>query len=72
MPFSECNDTKVSTLIVMNEIDQDKSKNTIDFEDYFNVVTFQMGDSDSEKTVGSFPFLGSDAGQRNPKISFNT
>jgi centrin-1 len=65
-------DAKASTLVaMMNEIDKDKS-GTIDFEEFFNVITFQMGDSDSREDLWKVfhLFLGPDAGQKNPKISF--
>jgi centrin-1 len=65
-------DAKASTLVaMMNEIDKDKSGN-IDFEEFFNVITFQMGDSDSREDLWRVYnlFLGQDASQRGAKIGF--
>ena len=65
-------DAKSSTLVsMMNEIDKDKS-GTIDFDEFFNVITFQMGDSDSREDLWQVYnlFLGADAGQKGSKISF--
>jgi centrin-1 len=65
-------DAKASTLVaMMNEIDKDKSGN-IDFEEFFNVITFQMGDSDSKEDLWRVYnlFLGPDAGNPNAKIGF--
>jgi centrin-1 len=65
-------DAKASTLVaMMNEIDKDKSGN-IDFDEFFNVITFQMGDSDSREDLWKVfqLFLGADGGQKNGKIGF--
>jgi centrin-1 len=65
-------DAKASTLVtMMNEIDKDKS-GTIDFEEFFNVITFQMGDSDSKDDLWRIYnlFLGPNAGQKDAKIGF--
>ena len=65
-------DAKASTLVaMMNEIDKDKS-GTIDFDEFFNVITFQMGDSDSREDLWKVYnlFLGPEAGQKNAKIGF--
>jgi centrin-1 len=64
-------DAKASTLVaMMNEIDKDKSGN-IDFDEFFNVITFQMGDSESREDLWKVYqlFLGPDGGQ-NAKIGF--
>jgi centrin-1 len=65
-------DAKANTLVaMMAEIDKDKS-GFIDFDEFFEVITFQMGDSDSREDLWKVYqlFLGPDGGQRNAKIGF--
>jgi centrin-1 len=65
-------DAKAETLVaMMNEIDKDKS-GSIDFDEFFDVITFQMTDSDSKEDLWRVfhLFLGPDGAHENPKINF--